>query len=245
MMTLYIVGGLMVFMGIGIKYFKWYFLIAGFNTMSKEKKSNVDTEGLGNLMGNSLIIMAVLILGGGIADEYGYKLLSMILLLSIIPITIAIVFLAQRYDHNRKNNPRSRKIEMGVFIGSILAVIIAISSLFIHGSREVKVEIMEDRIAIVSSYGTMVKKENITEITLEDSIPKVLNKVNGFDLGYTLRGVFTVEGMGSGSIYIHENKPPYIVIKADKKFFIINYKDPNKTIELYEKLKLSDDSKNG
>lgn len=237
MVTLYIVGGLMAFMGIGIKYFKWYFLIAGYNTMSKDQKNNVDTVGLGKLMGNSLILMAVLVVVAGVAAEYGYKLLTMISVLSIIPLTIGIVFLAQRYDHNRKNDSRSRKLEMGVFIGSIVAVIIAVSALFIHGSREVKVEIMEDRIAIVSSYGTMIKKENITEITLEDSIPRVLNKVNGFDMGYVLRGIFTVEGMGSGSVYIHENKSPYVVIKAGKKFFIINYKDPTKTRELYERLK--------
>lgn len=236
MLTLYIVGGLMVFMGIGIKYFKWYFLIAGYNTMSKDQKSNVDVEGLGNLMGNFLILMAVIFIGGGIADEYGYKLLSMILLLSIVPLTIALIFIAQKYDHNK--NIKSRKIEMKVLILFMAIIIIAISTLFIYGSKEAKVEIMEDRIIISGIYGTTVKKENITEITLEDTIPKVLNKVNGFDLGYILRGVFTVEGMGTGSIYIHENKPPYVVIKSDKKFFIINYKDQNKTIELYEKCKV-------
>lgn len=235
MVTLYIVGGLMAFMGIGIKYFKWYFLIAGYNTMSKDQKNNVDTVGLGKLMGNFLILMAILIIGGGVADEYGYKLLSMMILLLIVPITIAIVFLAQKYDHNK--NTKSRKLEMKVFIGFMTITIIAVSFLLIYGSKEAKVEIMEDRIVISGIYGTMVKKENITEITLEDSIPRVLNKVNGFNMGYVLRGVFTVEGMGSGSVYIHENKSPYIVIKVENKFFIINYKDSNKTRELYEKLK--------
>lgn len=235
MVTLYIVGGLMAFMGIGIKYFKWYFLIAGYNTMSKDQKNNVDTVGLGKLMGNFLILMAILVVVAGVAVEYGYKLLSMMILLLIVPLTIAIVFLAQKYDHNK--NTKSRKLEMKVFIGFMTITIIAVSFLLIYGSKEAKVEIMEDRIVISGIYGTMIKKENITEIALEDSIPRVLNKVNGFNMGYVLRGVFTVEGMGSGSIYIHENKSPYVVIKAGKKFFIINYKDPTKTRELYERLK--------
>jgi hypothetical protein len=45
------IGVFFILIGLAVHVFKWYFLISGYNTMSKEKKANVDTEGLGRLMG--------------------------------------------------------------------------------------------------------------------------------------------------------------------------------------------------
>ena len=36
------IGVLFLVMGVMIKHFKWYWLIAGYNTMSKEQKKKVD-----------------------------------------------------------------------------------------------------------------------------------------------------------------------------------------------------------
>lgn len=55
MYILYIMAGIFFIVGIGIRYFRWYFLIAGYNTMSEEKKKNVDIEALGKLMGNFVL----------------------------------------------------------------------------------------------------------------------------------------------------------------------------------------------
>lgn len=44
-------GVFFIAMGLAVHVFKWYFLISGYNTMPKEKKANVNTEGLGRLMG--------------------------------------------------------------------------------------------------------------------------------------------------------------------------------------------------
>lgn len=235
MWILYIVAGLFIFMGIGIRYFKWSFLIAGYNTMSKKDKENVDEDGLCKSMGNYIILMGLIILASALSDKVGYKFLSTVLLLSIFPLTIGQVIFAQKFDHNK--NTKGRKIEKKFIIGFTLVIGIGLSSLFIYGTKEAKVQIMPDRIVISGIYGTMVKKERITEITLEDNIPKVLNKANGFDFGYTLRGIFKLEELGVGSLYIHANKSPYILIKTEDKYFIINYRSPDKTIDLYEKLK--------
>jgi hypothetical protein len=60
-----IIGVFFIAMGLVVHVFKGYFLIAGYNTMSKEKKAKVDTEGLGRLMGiYSYVNGGVLILMG-------------------------------------------------------------------------------------------------------------------------------------------------------------------------------------
>lgn len=52
---------LLVVIGILIKYKKAYWLISGYNTMSAEKKKNVNIEGLGNFTANICFLMAGLI----------------------------------------------------------------------------------------------------------------------------------------------------------------------------------------
>ena len=235
MWILYSVAGLFIFMGIGIKYFRWYFLISGYNTMSKKQKENVDTEGLGKLMGNFSFVMAALILISGIAQRNGYRLVVLICMLSIVPLTIVLIILAQKYDHNSMT--KSDKTEIKVFIGLIMVTGLLVSTMLIYGVREPKVEIGADKITISGMFSSSINKEDIREISLQDTIPKVLRKTNGFDFGYILRGNFTLEEIGVAKIYIHENKAPYIVIKTENKYYIINYKDSNKTMELYNKIK--------
>lgn len=56
--------------GILIKYLKMYFLIAGYNTMSKEKRAKYDIERIANMMGNVFFIMALLIIVGHWATDW-------------------------------------------------------------------------------------------------------------------------------------------------------------------------------
>lgn len=235
MWILYLMVGLFVFAGIGIKYFKWYFLISGYNTMSKKQKENVDAEGLGKLMGNFMFLIAGLMFASGIAQQYGNRLLPLVFMLSIVPLTIVLIILAQKYDHNSMT--KSDKTAIKVFIVLIMVTGILVSTMLIYGIREPKIEITSDKITISGMYSSSINKEDIREISLQDTIPKVLRKTNGFDFGYILRGNFTLDEIGVARIYIHENKAPYIVIKTENKYYIINYKDSNKTMELYNKIK--------
>jgi len=50
-----------IILGILVKYGKMYFLIAGYNTMSAEKKATYDIEGIANLLKNVFFGMALLI----------------------------------------------------------------------------------------------------------------------------------------------------------------------------------------
>lgn len=141
MYILYLIAGIFLIIGIGIRFFKWYFLISGYNTMSKEKKENVDIEKLGKLMGNFSIIIGILFIIAAIAQNQGNGLLTSISLFSIFTLTVILIIYAQKYDKNRANNV---------------------------------------------------------------------------------------------------NSSPYIVIKTEDKSYIINYKDSNKTMELYNELKVMD-----
>ena len=55
---------LFIVLGVLIKYGKMYFLIAGYNTMSKEEKEKYDIEGIATVFRNAMFGMAVIIIIG-------------------------------------------------------------------------------------------------------------------------------------------------------------------------------------
>ena len=234
MFILYLVSGLCLFMGIGIKYFKWDFLISGYNTMNKKDKEKVDVEGLCRLTGNFMILTSLLILISGIAQKSGYKIISLILLLTILPLTVIQIILSQKYDHNKDYGYKKFQTRFSICI--ILFITIFIGSLFLYGIRDPKTNVTNDKIIITGIYGSTIRREDIKEIKLVDEIPKIVSKTNGFDLGYILRGYFKLDDIGNSKIFIHENKSPYIIINTDEDSFIINFKDKHKTIKLYNQL---------
>ena len=65
-----IIAILFIVLGVLIKYGKMYFLIAGYNTMSKEEKGKYDIEGIANVFRNAMFGMAFVILIGYLITRY-------------------------------------------------------------------------------------------------------------------------------------------------------------------------------
>lgn len=61
---------LFITFGILIRYGKMYFLIAGYNTMSKEKKAKYDIEGIATVFRNVMIGMGLVVIAGYFISEY-------------------------------------------------------------------------------------------------------------------------------------------------------------------------------
>jgi hypothetical protein len=78
--------------------------IAGYNTMSKEQKKNVDIEKASNFIRNGFIIIGLIIIIG----YYVLKWIGLIAianyigLISTIIGTTIIVIMAQKFDHNKQ-----------------------------------------------------------------------------------------------------------------------------------------------
>jgi hypothetical protein len=79
-------------------------LIAGYNAMPKDKKKNVDIEGLSSYIRNSLIIIGISIIGGYYLFIWiGLTRIANSIILIVILIGVVIVVInAQRFDHNAK-----------------------------------------------------------------------------------------------------------------------------------------------
>ncbi len=63
-MSLIVVSVIFIALGIAIKYGKLYFLIAGYNTMSKEKQQSYDIDGIATIFRNAMFGMAFIMITG-------------------------------------------------------------------------------------------------------------------------------------------------------------------------------------
>jgi len=95
-----IVAFIFILLGIVIKHGKMYFLIAGYNTMSKEEKAKYDIEGIATLFRNVMFAMALLIIVGYFAADWfkNPKLETIALFLSIL---LGVPYLLIRSNSNK------------------------------------------------------------------------------------------------------------------------------------------------
>lgn len=229
---------LLFVIGIGIKYFKWHFLISGYNTMNKDKKKNVDVDGLGKLMGNFLFLMSFILLFSGGMDFLAYKLASLISMMTIMPLTIVLIIMAQKYDHNHKK--KREKTGLIAIISVAFGIFVLVSGFLIVATLNPKVELSAEKIEVSGLYKRDISIVDIKSVSLEETMPRVVSKTNGMDVGYSLRGSFKLEGEDNNStLFVQQNNPPFIHIRTDDRLYIINFKERERTTELYKKIEIS------
>lgn len=95
-----IVAFIFIILGLLIKYGKMYFLIAGYNTMSKEKQANYNVDGIATLMRNVLFAMAIImIIGYFIANWLNNPDIEMIFM--FVTFLIGIPYLLIKANSNK------------------------------------------------------------------------------------------------------------------------------------------------
>ena len=94
-------GAFVIVCGLLVKWFPM--LISGYNTLPKEKRKNVDIDGLSSFMRRHLVIIGgLLILFTTILELTGQQEAFSIILAVYLPVyVIWMVVRAQRYDHNK------------------------------------------------------------------------------------------------------------------------------------------------
>jgi hypothetical protein len=225
----------LIFFGILIDKFKVYWLISGYNTMSKEKKKNIDIKNLAKLISiflySSAAIFFIGIFMALIKIPYANEISLIIFLLNI---TIMLIF-AQKYDmNNYDKNGKIKKSAKFILVGIITLLFVISGSIYYLG-RECNVSVEKDKIVISGIYGRNILFEDIEDIRLESSIPQVLRKTNGMNVGDTLKGNFEVKDLGKVELFLN-SKETCIYIYTDE-IIILNLKDSQDTEQLYKLIK--------
>lgn len=231
MYILFLVGVVFIFTGFGVHKLRWYFLISGYNTMSKEKKENVDVETIAKIIGSYSYINGALFFLTGILMTADINITSYSLIFFAIS-TIAMLFMIKKYDFNTStSNPQK------IVSGSLTAlVVVLVGILLIYSSRPANVSFLEEGFKIHGMYGSVIPYHAITELELKDDLPVIERRTNGSAVGSHLRGNFRTREYGQVKLFIDTKKPPFIYFRNDGTVILINLENAEKTKDTYDQL---------
>lgn len=209
-------------------------LIAGYNTMSKTQKENVDIVNLTIFLRNGFIIIGLMIIGGYFFFKWmGLAMIanSMTLIVTLVGVTI-MVTMAQRFDHNKTKHSKLIYFILG-------PVILFVIGLLTYGSMPSKTIIENDSIKFSGMYGFEIKMTDVAHVELIAEMPSIKMKTNGFSFGSIKKGYFKLDQVGDCRLLIHSELPPFLMIsKYNGEKVMINFNDSIETENLYAKINL-------
>ena len=227
-------------MGVAVHVFKWYFLIAGYNTMPKDKKEKVDTKGLGRLMGVYSYLNGAILFVMGILYAAGIELSMTPALVFFGISTIFLIIRAQKYDGNVFDKEgRVRKGAGKQFIvplAIIVVTLVAVAVLMIFSSQATKVTFLDEGLQVHGMYGEMYSWSAIEEATLLETLPKIEARTNGSAIGPNLRGNFRTSDYGAVKLFVNRNNPPFILLQSNGKIAIFNLAEADETKDAYDEI---------
>jgi hypothetical protein len=145
-------------------------------------------------------------------------------------------------DEISKIKVSTRRLWMSI-TGVVFFVISMIAVFFYMQIQPPKVVMNAHQIQISNFYSFEANYNEIKHVKLLDQLPKIEVRTNGFSAFGVLRGYFSLADLGIGSLFIHKEVAPFILIKTNKKYVLINDENSEKTKALYQKIKVALDQK--
>ena len=132
---------------------------------------------------------------------------------------------------------RRARISILVFTGAILAPFaIGLTALYAF-TKPPTVAVSPAGFSVQSGlYGEEIPLERVTGVTLEQTLPRVLLRTNGLAFRRTLRGHFRLAEIGDGQLFVELGRPPYVMVRTQNDYVIVNFDDAARTRELYAEL---------
>jgi hypothetical protein len=137
------------------------------------------------------------------------------------------------------HEPADQRSSRATVVGIAIAVAaLAFAGLVIYlGMQPPVVTLTDDALEVSAGmYSNKIMYSAMSSATLENTIPRVGLKTNGFAASHTFRGSFNVDGWGNSRLYVNRDMPPFVVIRSGGRFLAVNFKDAERTRALYSDL---------
>ena len=250
------IGLLFIIVAIVVGVFKQTWLIAGINTMSREKKAKMDLDYLGKYFGlffgifGGIIILSVFICTYLNIMNYFHRFIPIaiivfcaFLILYFNVIKRKRIYTASNVEQTGQTEADLRPINISkkILQASIAIVIIAFVGFTTYwGYKEPKVEIDSNAFALKGMYGVNLPFAEITEtdtITW-DKMPAISIRTNGISLNKVNRGKFKTTDGDNIYMSIYSGVSPVIrIVKQDGSVYYINRKNADETRQIFNTLK--------
>jgi len=165
------------------------YLLAGFNSLSKEEQAQVDLKSYLKFFRNFHIALGLSFGILGIALHFTLGDNAMALLLISYPILAYILFIALTNKFMIAKSAAQNRWATAVL--SVLLIVILI--FFFYDTKKSELFISENQIEITGSYGESIALNTIESIHWVDAIPAIRFKVHGFNANGISKGIFKTE----------------------------------------------------
>ena len=227
-------------------------LIAGYNTMSNEKKAIYDEKAMCRATGGFLLalIFCLGLLYVGIYSAAVWLTIAAAVFLVVLIVGFLIYANTGKRFLKEKNaapvviertKPRAAKAIIIAVIAISAIVLVGVAALLIFGSSEPDVLILDNGIQIKAMYGRTVEYAEIANISLiEQSMGEIglVRRTNGFGgFGQALKGNFRSDSLGELLLFVQSDIAPTIWIECfNARDVYISFRDSEATKVLYNEL---------
>ena len=234
---------------------KGAFLIAGYNTMSDDKKILYNEKALCKAVGKLLLSMAVFMMLFPITIQFEIMWLFWLSFIAFMVLPIGFAIYANtggRYikevipcptTDGTVRKPMTRGKKLAILIAIVLSaqMLVGIGIMIYQGEIDPRVSVNNDGIRIRALYGTTISFESISEITL---IPQSMRDIgigrrtNGYETsGQALKGTFQSLEHGHQLLFVYSSSSPTIQIAINRGVDVyISYRDSETTRSVYQML---------
>ena len=233
----------------GLLVYRFPMLISGVNTMSKERLSKVDLEGLKHVMRNALLISgAVIILLGGLSTlvHIPEGIHFALLMAVIFGMVIAVILLSRRYDAGMQGEAGRKERRKSRIALIVVAVILLATVLFFFvGTKPAKVEVSEDCItAKGGGYSASIPVTDISEVTVLADWPAIALRTNGVGTEKVCIGHFRLKNGEKCMMFLCVDGGPVLEVRTmDGQLYYLNCAKEEETMEMIKKVKQTLDAR--
>jgi hypothetical protein len=107
-----------------------------------------------------------------------------------------------------------------------------------NGERPIEASLTANTfVAKGAGYTTAMPIGDIASVAMDDSLPPITQRTNGFAAGGKLRGHFVLGGVGPADLYVDRNVPPFVTVQSSRgALVVVNAATPDATRALFAEL---------
>ncbi len=164
----------------------------------------------------------------------------MSLLIFIITFVTAGVLITIKLKNSPALSCKLSKGQNNILKWSIFVIIMLVPVLFgIYADKHPSITLENGVIRMGGSFGEDFRVSNIESVDTVNVYPKINLRLGGSSFFVSHIGNFDIENEKEiAKLCIYHNRPPFIKIRMkDNRLILLNFYDPDKTIEFYNRLK--------
>ena len=228
---------------VGVLVYRNPMLISGVNTMSNERLSKVDLDGMKRALRNVMMISgAVLLLLGGLSAlvDIPEGLHFALMMAVVTAMTVAAFVVTWRYDAGCQGEEgRKERRKGGIVLAIVVVLLVASIGFYFFSSGPARVEVSSDGITAKSSlYKVSIPVTDIASTTELSEWPDIAMRTNGVGTSKVSIGHFRLKNGESCMLFLSVDGGPVLEVRTvDGKLYYLNCATEEETLAMMAEVK--------